>query len=121
MAGQAPRGSREHGRSSRRVSSWPAGAEASGGASGPEGSPPGPFPSEPLLPTTALATRQIYRAMLLKGLAPEHAANLTAFMCGIPVGNLHWSLRQVNQLLFLREMAHTGRFGQKDGGVRRPH
>ena len=43
--------------------------------------------------------------MLLKGLAPEQAANLTAFMCGIPVGNLHWSLRQVNQLLFLRERA----------------
>ena len=54
-------------------------------------------------------------------MAPDEAANLTAFVSGIPVTNLHWSLRQVNQLLFLRKMAHTGRFGKKDGGVRRQH
>jgi hypothetical protein len=68
-----------------------------------------------------MATRSIYRGLLLKGLDPEQAANLTAFVCGIPVGDLHWSLRQVNQLLFLREMAHQGRFGVNDGKARRPH
>jgi hypothetical protein len=80
------------------------------------------IPAAPgLSPARALATRSVYRAFLLKGLAPDEAANLTAFVCGIPVQDLRWSLRQVNQLLFLREMTHTGRFGVTDGEVRRPH
>ena len=72
-------------------------------------------------PPQAIATRSIYRTFLLKGMAPDEAANLTAFVSGIPVTDLHWSLRQVNQLLFLREMANTGRFGGNDGKVRRTH
>ena len=119
MAGQAQRGSRGHGRSSRRASSWPAEA-ASGVGSGRTGSMAQPR-AETLSPAKALATRSIYRTFLLKGLAPDEAANLTAFVCGIPVQDLHWSLRQVNQLLFLREMAHMGRFGGDDGRPDRPH
>ena len=56
----------------------------------------------------------------MKGFAPDEAANLTAFLCGIPVADVHWSLRQVNQLLFLRELARKGRFGAADGETR-PH
>jgi hypothetical protein len=119
MAGQAPRGSRGHGRSSRRASSWPA-AAASEAGSGRTARARRPT-AETLSPAKALATRSIYRTFLLKGLAPDEAANLTAFVCGIPVQDLHWSLRQVNQLLFLREMAHTGRFGGDDGRPDRPH
>lgn len=119
MAGQAQRGSRGHGRSSRRGSSWPA-AAASEAASGRTARAARPT-AETLSPAKALATRSIYRTFLLKGLAPDEAANLTAFVCGIPVQDLHWSLRQVNQLLFLREMAHTGRFGGDDGRPDRPH
>ena len=37
------------------------------------------------------------------------------------IAEVRWSLRQVNQLLFLREMARTGRFGPVDGEVPRPH
>ncbi len=119
MAGQAQRGSRGHGRSSRRASSWPAEA-ASAGASGRTGTV-APVRAETLSPAKALATRSIYRSFLLKGLAPDEAADLTAFVCGIPVQDLHWWLRQVNQLLFLREMAHMGRFGGNDGRPDRPH
>jgi hypothetical protein len=43
-------------------------------------------------------------------MAPDEAANLTAYMAGIPIGESHWTLRQVNQLLFLRQMQRTGRF-----------
>ncbi|MGK2851729.1 MAG: hypothetical protein ACSLFN_12565 [Candidatus Limnocylindrales bacterium] len=57
----------------------------------------------------------------MRGLAPDEAANLTAFLCGIPIADVHWSLRQVNQLLSLREMARTGRFGPADGETPRPH
>ena len=51
-------------------------------------------------------------------MAPEEAANLTAFIAGIPVGEAHWTLKQINQLLFLRRMAETGKFGGHDG---KPH
>jgi hypothetical protein len=63
----------------------------------------------------SLATRSTYRHLLLKGMAPEEAANLTAYMAGIPVGEAHWTLKQINQLLFLRQMHQTGRFGGPDG------
>ena len=69
----------------------------------------------------ALRTRATYRTLLMKGMAPDEAANLTAFMCGIPVADVHWSLRQINELLFLRELARKGRFGPSDGEAPRPH
>jgi hypothetical protein len=47
-------------------------------------------------------------------MAPDEAANLTAFMAGIPVGEAHWTLKQINQLLFLRQMRQSGRFGETD-------
>jgi hypothetical protein len=46
---------------------------------------------------------------------PEEAANLTAFIAGIPVSDVHWTLNQINQLLFLRQMQESGRFGAADG------
>ena len=69
----------------------------------------------PPTPTDHLVTRSTYRMLLTKGLTPDEAATLTAFLCGIPIAEVHWSLRQVNQLLFLREMARTGRFGPRRG------
>jgi hypothetical protein len=59
----------------------------------------------------ALRTRATYRSLLMKGMAPDEAANLTAYMAGIPIGEAHWTLSQVNQLLFLRQLQRTGRFG----------
>jgi hypothetical protein len=56
----------------------------------------------------------------MRGLAPGEAANLTAFLCGIPVAEADWSLRQVNQLLFLRQLSLTGRFGANDGAPPQP-
>jgi hypothetical protein len=61
-------------------------------------------------PTSDLPTRATYRNLLMRGLAPDEAANLTAYMAGIAVGETHWTLRQVNQLLFLREMRRAGHF-----------
>lgn len=67
------------------------------------------------------ATRPVYRLLLMKGMTPSEAASLTAFICGLPSSDLHWSLKQLNQLLFLRRMQQTGRFGGTDGDPRRPH
>ena len=113
MAGQARRGTRRQARSSHDAPSWPVIAAVSAGASG---SATVSSTTEPKPETQAsLATRSTYRHLLLKGMAPEEAANLTAFMAGIPVGEAHWTLKQINQLLFLRRLQETGRFGGTDG------
>jgi hypothetical protein len=57
----------------------------------------------------------------MKGMSTAEAANLTAFLCGLPATDVQWSLKQLNQLLFLRRMRETGRFGDLDGGTARPH
>ena len=44
-------------------------------------------------------------------MAPEEAANLTAYLAGIPIGDSTWTLKQINQLLFLRQMQRSGHFG----------
>jgi hypothetical protein len=66
-------------------------------------------------------TRSTYRDLVIRGLAPDEAATLTAFMCGIPIADARWSIRQVNQLLFLRSLVRSGRFGGSDGGASRLH
>jgi hypothetical protein len=45
----------------------------------------------------------------MRGLDPSEAANLTAFVNGIPIGRNTWSLREISRLLFLRSVA------QRDG------
>ena len=53
--------------------------------------------------------------LIFRGLAPTEAANLTAYLCGISVGDATWSIPEINRLLFLRELNRTGRFGSEDG------
>jgi hypothetical protein len=57
----------------------------------------------------------------MKGMTPAEAANLTAYICGLPTTDVHWSLKQINQILFLRAMRQAGRFDDVDGGRKRPH
>jgi hypothetical protein len=77
-----------------------------------------PTPTEPTIPATSTTTRVTYRTLVLRGLAPDEAANLTAFLSGIPVTEHHWKLNEVNRLLFIRALARSGRFGERDGA---PH
>jgi hypothetical protein len=46
--------------------------------------------------------RETYRALLARGLEPGEAANLTAFLHGLPSENLHWSVREVEALVVRR-------------------
>jgi hypothetical protein len=110
MAGQARRGTQGQGRSSHDVPSWPVTAAVSVGASGSATAITTEVSSPQ--PTRALPTRATYRNLLLRGLAPDEAANLTAYLAGIQVGGSHWTLQQINQLLFLREMNRTGHFSE---------
>lgn len=75
--------------------------------------------SPPIPTETPIATRTTYRILLARGLAPDEAANLTAFLAGLELGERPWTLGQVNRLLFLRELVRAGRFGRTDG--RRVH
>jgi hypothetical protein len=112
MAGQGRRGTRGHGRSFR-ADSLRSVALATAGASDPAVS----SSSAPAARKRRPGTRATYRNLLLRGLAPEEAANLTAFLCGIHVETQPWKLDEVNRLLFLRELQDAGRFGFHDGAA----
>jgi hypothetical protein len=121
MAGQArSRGTRGTGRSSRAARSWPVLAAASVDASGSStGTTQGTLTASPAWKAGRdLATRPTYRNLMMRGLAPDEAANLTAFLSGIHVGAQTWKLREINELLFLRELNRIGRFGASDGDDR---
>ncbi len=119
MAGRArQRGTGATGRSSRGASRSLAAvvlcADVSGSA--PRTTPLIPSttalePDRPLPPTTGAT----FRMLLTRGLAPEEAANLTAFMNGLPLTERSWRLDEVNRLLFLRELERQGHFGGTDG------
>ena len=86
MAGQAPRGARRTAQSSRVGSSSRGTTAASVVASGsdidtttPSSAMPGP--GQPIQST--------YRKLIMRGLAPDEAANLTAYLAGIAVGDTH--------------------------------
>ncbi|MEA2609448.1 MAG: hypothetical protein QOJ75_1691 [Chloroflexota bacterium] len=125
MAEHTQRGTRGHERSSRR-DSRPA-AVAAGTANAPgfgltsestiAGSETHSVP-EMAPAATPLAT---FRLLQNKGLTPGEAASLTAFMCGLPTSDLRWSLRQINQMLFLQRLYKLGRFDLRDGERTRPH
>jgi hypothetical protein len=114
MAARARRDTQGQARSSRAASSWPVLAAASGAVSGSDTVTTSSASSSASSPasTRELPTRATYRSLLIRGLAPDEAANLTAYLAGIGVGGSHWTLRQINQLLFLRQMNRTGHFAE---------
>ena len=123
MDGPAQRGSRGRGRSTRSAATTRLGPPASTTGSRAIVPTRQAAQARPGIPdeTTQLVTRSTYRLLMSRGLAPDEAANPTAFMCGIPIDDVRWSIRQVNQLLFLRELAKNGKFGPSDGGRPKPH
>jgi hypothetical protein len=114
MAGQARRERQDPARSSRVASSWPVRAAASAAASG-SGTVTTSASSQASTPE--MATRSTYRNLIIRGLAPDEAANLTAYLAGIGVGGSHWTLREINQLLFLRQMNRTGHFAEANDSI----
>jgi hypothetical protein len=55
---------------------------------------PPPAPSAAEFPA-----RPIYRALLVRGLQPSEAANLTAWLAGLPCAGLHWTIPEVDAVL----------------------
>jgi hypothetical protein len=58
-----------------------------------------------------------YRQLVTRGFASGEAANLTAYLNDLPIGDQPWTLRQVNAVLFLRKLREAGRFGTGDGAT----
>lgn len=117
MAGHEQHGSPDRERSSRDGSSLALAAEHFAGGSGSAlaTSTAAAGGTAPLAPTPT--PRAVWRLLQMRGMTPDEAANLTAFLHGLPTTDLHWSLPQLNQLLFLRQMRQSGRFGHDDGGI----
>jgi len=70
--------------------------------------------------TPPLLPRATIRLLQAKGLTLDEAASLTAFMCGLPTADLHWSLRQICQMLFLQRLYKLGHFGSEEGKPIKP-
>jgi hypothetical protein len=89
-------------------------AAASGAASGSATATTSPATSQATSPasTPELPTRATYRNLIIRGLAPDEAANLTAYLAGIGATGSNWTLKQINQLLFLRQMNRSGHFAE---------
>lgn len=60
-----------------------------------------------------------YRDLVGRGFALNEAANLTAYLHGLPLATQAWTPEQVKALLFLRSLRENGRFGPADEAVRR--
>lgn len=69
------------------------------------------------LPANKPSPRSTFRNLLRRGFGPEEAANLTAYLSGIPIGAHHWDVQEIDRLLFLRELQISGRFGGRDGAT----
>jgi hypothetical protein len=57
-------------------------------------------------------TRATYDELIRRGFAPTEAANLVAHLAGLRVGEVRWTLAEVNRTLFLRHLYRSGRVGE---------
>jgi hypothetical protein len=68
-----------------------------------------PPPAEaPVIPSR-LAPRATWRRLRMAGFSAEEAGNLVAHLAGLPIGRAAWTVREVENLLFIRAMAIEGR------------
>ena len=63
----------------------------------------------------AAGLQATYRLLQTRGLEATEAANLTAWMTGLPVDQHRWGIKEVQNLDFLRRLKEQGRFGPTDG------
>lgn len=62
------------------------------------------------LPRYTHPSRQTNRLLLMNGWSPEQAGNLVARLDGLSATQ-HWTMRQVQQIEFIRWLVATGRIG----------
>jgi hypothetical protein len=57
------------------------------------------------------APRTTFRGLRMAGLSNGEAANLTAHLTGLRIGPSPWTVREIENLLFVRSMVEAGRLG----------
>jgi hypothetical protein len=57
---------------------------------------------EPLDASIGRSLKATYRALLARGLEAGEAANLTAFLHGLPSAGFHWTLAEIESILHHR-------------------
>ena len=57
----------------------------------------------------SLKIRETHRALIRKGLETTEAANLVAYLNGLRVGDVSWTIGEINRVLFLRHLYRSGR------------
>jgi hypothetical protein len=65
---------------------------------------------------TEFPVRAIYRALLVRGLEPGEAANLTAYLAGLPSGGVHWTIPEVEAIVRRRASATETATADPDDG-----
>ena len=75
---------------------------------------PGPVATS-ARPSATSPARSTYRQLVSRGLEPNEAANLTAFMNGLAFGVQPWKIDELSHVLFLRELDRRGKYGANDG------
>jgi hypothetical protein len=63
---------------------------------------------------TEFPARAIYRALLVRGLEPGEAANLTAYLAGLPANGVHWTIPEVEAIVRRRTAMIDGRAADPD-------
>jgi hypothetical protein len=61
--------------------------------------------------------RSIYRALLVRGLEPAEAANLTAYLAGLPSAGLHWTIPEVEAIVRRRAAQGDASTGDPEDGA----
>ena len=72
--------------------------------------------AEPAERGVEASLRATYRALLARGLDTAEAANLTAFLHGLPSVGFHWTLPEIEAIV-RRRIAHVA--GQRDAAYDR--
>jgi len=65
---------------------------------------------------TEFPARAIYRALLVRGLEPGEAANLTAYLAGLPASGVHWTIPEVEAIVRRRSHALASPPADPDDG-----
>ncbi len=65
-------------------------------------------------PCAALHIQATFRLLRMGGLAPDEAANLTAFLVGLEIHDSPWTIGQINRMLFLRQLYRGEGWGEAE-------
>jgi len=92
----------------------PVGADEPLALPAPEPTPALPAPLGPDIEPRDLQTQATYRLLIASGIPSADAAALIGYAIGLAPCQSRWSLKQINQLLFLRGLYSSSEWGESE-------